>query len=53
MPRPEEKPMKYAYEIYDGDKWLNVLGYIFDTPEEAKKAGVMAGFEYVRVVESR
>lgn len=40
---------KYTYEIHDGDEWIEVLGVEFDTPEAAKKAGVDAGFEYVRV----
>lgn len=42
--------MKYIYEIYDGDEWMPVLNEQYDSPAEAKQAGVDAGFEYVRVV---
>ena len=41
---------KYQYEYHDGDDWLRVEEFVFDTAIEAKKAGVDAGFEYVRVV---
>ena len=44
--------MKYAFEIHDGEEWMPGDGG-FATALEAKKAGVDAGFEYVRVVEEK
>lgn len=41
--------MSYIYEIYDGDEWVIGDPFIYPTAEAAKKAGVDAGFEYVRV----
>lgn len=41
--------MKYAYQIHDGDGWEFGEGG-FATAIEAKKAGIAAGFENVRVV---
>lgn len=44
----ESQRLNYCYEIHDGDDW--VFGADgFSSPAEAKKAGVDAGFEYVRV----
>ena len=42
--------MKYIYEYYAGDDWCPVVEKQFDSPREAKLAGVQDGFEYVRVV---
>lgn len=42
--------MKYNYQYHDGDDWVTVTEYEFDTPNDAKIAGISAGFEYVRVV---
>ena len=43
--------MKYKYQFYDEDEgWLTVDEYEFDTPEQAKQAGIDARFENVRVV---
>lgn len=44
--------MKYKYEIHDGEEWMPGDDG-FNTALEAKKAGVDAGFEYVRVIEDR
>lgn len=43
--------MKYVYQFHDGDEWITVQpDVLFDDAIEAKKAGILAGFEYVRVI---
>ena len=42
--------MKYNYQFHDGEKWISVIEQEFDTALDAKRAGIEAGFEQVRIV---
>lgn len=41
---------QYQYQFHDGEKWMTVDNAVYPTILAAKRAGIDAGFEYVRVI---
>lgn len=41
--------MKYYYEYYDGEEWIAVEEFAFNTAEEAELSAMQDGFQFARV----